>query len=298
MKSLDVLSKPNLTHIQSFYAVAKHGSLRAASRAGGGSLATLSRHITALEKKLKVVLFDRRGEGFFLTQNGTKLFEYANEVEIAGARFVVAANAQDDSVSGTVCISASPNVANFMLPKILSKMNRKLPKISVDLVATSDTSNLLLREADIAIRMFRPTQATLFAKKVGDISLGAYASNDYLTNRGLPRTIGDLENHDIIGQGVDDHVSDKLKEIGINIKPNFYRYQCNDSIVCWSMVVAGCGNSLCQNTYAATDKRVKRVLPPLEIKLPVWLVSHAELKTNGRVRTVFDFLSSEMRNIQ
>ena len=294
MKSLDAFSKPNLTHIQSFYVVAKHGSLGAASRAGGGSLATLSRHITALEKELKVILFDRRGDGFYLTQNGAKLFDYATEVEIAGARFVVAANAQDDSVSGTVRISASPNVANFILPGIFSKMNKKLPKISVDLVATSDTTNLLLREADIAIRMFRPTQATLIAKKVGEISLGAYASIDYLTNRGFPRTIDDLENHDIIGQGGDWHVSDKLKEIGINIGPNFYRYQCNDSIVCWSMVVAGCGISLCQNNYAATEKRVKRVLPPVEIKLPIWLVSHAELKTNGRIRSVFDFLSSEI----
>ena len=132
-------------------------------------------------------------------------------------------------------------------------MNKKLPKISVDLFATSDTTNLLLREADIAIRMFRPTQATLIAKKVGEISLGAYASIDYLTNRGFPRTIDDLENHDIIGPSGGWHVTDKLKEIGINIGPNFYKYQCNDSIVCWSMVLAGCGISLCQNNYAATE---------------------------------------------
>ena len=298
MPAIDAVSKPNLTHIQSFYVVAKHGSLGAAARAGGGSLATLGRHITALEQELKVILCDRRGNGFFLTQNGAKLFDYANEVEIAGARFAVAANVRDDSVSGTVSISASPNVANFNLPKILSKMNKELPKISVNLVATSDTTNLLLREADIAIRMFRPTQATLIAKKVGDISLGAYASNDYLTNRGFPRTIGDLENHDIIGIDDDDHVSNKLKEIGINIGPDFYKYQCNDSIICWSMVMAGCGISLCQNYHAATEERVKRVLPTLEIKLPVWLVSHAELKTNGRVRSVFDFLSSEMGKLK
>ena len=297
-ESLDASSKPNLNHIQSFYVVAKHGSLGAAARAGGGSLATLGRHINALEKELNVILFDRRGNGYFLTQNGAQLFDYANEVEIAGARFVVAANARDDSVSGTVSISASLNVANFILPKILSKMNKKLPKISINVIATSDTTNLLLREADIAIRMFRPTQATLIAKKVGDVSLGGYASNDYLTNRGFPQTIGDLANHDMIGIGDDDHVSDKLKEIGINIGPDFYKYRCNDPIVCWSMVVAGCGISLCQNYYAATEERVKRVLPTLEIKLPVWLVSHAELKTDGRVRSVFDFLSSEMGKLQ
>ena len=57
---------------------------------------------------------------------------------------------------------------------------------------------------------------------------------------------------------------------------------------------SGCGISLCQNYYAATEERVKRVLPTVEIKLPIWLVSHAELKTDGRVRSVFDFLSSEM----
>lgn len=298
MKLLDAASKPNLNHVQSFYVVAKHGSLGAAARVSGVSLATLGRHITALEKELKVILFDRRSNGLFLTQNGAKLFDYANEVRIAGARFAVAASARDNSVSGTVSISASPNVANFILPKILSKMNKELPKISVNLVATSDTTNLLLREADIAIRMFRPTQATLIAKKVGDVSLGAYASNDYLTNRGLPQTIGDLENHDMIGIEDDGHLSNWLNEIGINIGPDFYKYQCNDSIICWSMVMAGCGISLCQNYHAATEERVKRVLPTLEMKLPIWLVSHTELQTNGRVRSVFDLLSSEMNKLQ
>ena len=83
MESLNAVSKPNLAHIQSFYVVAKHGSLGAAARAGGVSLATLGRHITALEKELKVLLFNRRGNGFFLTKNGAQLFDYANEVEIA-----------------------------------------------------------------------------------------------------------------------------------------------------------------------------------------------------------------------
>ena len=83
MRAINAASTPNLTHVQSFYVVAKHGSLGAAARASGGSLATLGRHITALEKELKVILFDRRGNGFFLTQNGAKLFDYANEVEIA-----------------------------------------------------------------------------------------------------------------------------------------------------------------------------------------------------------------------
>ena len=80
MGLLDAVPKPNLVHIQSFYVVAKHGSLGAAARAGGSSLATLGRHINALEKELNVILFDRRGNGYFLTQNGAQLFDYANEV--------------------------------------------------------------------------------------------------------------------------------------------------------------------------------------------------------------------------
>ena len=298
MRSPLAVGRPNLTHIQPFYAVAKHGSLGAAARADGGSLATLSRHITALENELNVILFDRRGDGLSVTQTGAQLFDYAKEVQIAGARFAGAASGQNESISGTVRISASPNVANFILPNILSKLNEEPPKVSADLVVTADDSNLLLREANIAIRMFRPFQSSLIAKKVGDISLGAYASNDYLTNRGIPRTLDDLGNHDFIGDDGGDHVNKKFKEMGLNIGPDFFRYRCNDSIVCWSIVLAGCGIGLCHNHYAAIENRVQRVLLEVpEIKLPVWLVSHSELRTSGRVRAVFDFLGSNLTRL-
>jgi DNA-binding transcriptional LysR family regulator len=121
------LRTPKLTYIQSFCAVAKHGSIAAAVRAEGSSLPTLSRHISALEADLGVTLFDRRGDGLALTQTGVRLFEHAEDVSKAAARFAVAASGQDDQIAGTVRITASRAVANFMLPDILAKLGDAQP---------------------------------------------------------------------------------------------------------------------------------------------------------------------------
>ena len=71
---------PNLTHIQSFYAVAREGSIAAATSAGAGTRATLSRHIGSLESEMSVTLFKRVGDGLSLTQTGADLFQLAGEI--------------------------------------------------------------------------------------------------------------------------------------------------------------------------------------------------------------------------
>lgn len=160
---------------------------------------TLSRHITALELDLGVSLFDRRGDGLALTQTGVRLFEHTEDVSKAAARFAVAASGHDDQIAGNVRITASRAVANFMLPDILAKLGSAQPYIVIEVVATNASSNLLMREADIAVRMFRPTQANLIAKKIGELQLAPFATSEYLAARGPPQTIDDLHGHDIIG---------------------------------------------------------------------------------------------------
>lgn len=295
MRKATSITSAHLPQIQSFYAVAKHGSLGAAARAGGGSIPTLSRHITMLERDFNITLFDRRGDGLALTETGTKLYEHAAAVQTAGLQFSAAAAGTANDVSGTVRISASRHFANFILPDVLCRLGDSKPELDVELVVTDVTSNLLMREADIAVRMHRPEQTSLFAKKVGEVALGAYASREYVARNGEPNSLAELKKFDVIGDAGSPQINAELSKLGLDIADGFFRYVCDDPSVAWRLVLAGCGIGLGYITQADRDDRVKRVLADApELTRSVWLVSHAELKTSAKVRAVYDVLSEEL----
>lgn len=289
---------PNLAYIQSFSAVALAGSLAAATRAGANSPATLSRHIAALEAELNVTLFERRGDGLELTQTGTNLFEHAKIVERSANEFALAAAGQEQEVSGPVRVSATVGIASFYMPDLMAKLSVKKPKIRIELVSKSEPPNLLKREADIAIRTFMPTQENLFVRKVGEAKFGAYASQTYIERRGIPISITDLKDHDLIGE---DHgintFKTSLQAIGLNLANNSFSFRCDDYLVAWNLLVAGCGIGLTHVDKGDAEPRVERILPDYQISLPVWLSSHRELKTSSRVRYVYDFIAKELSKL-
>ena len=286
----------NLSHIQSFHAVALAGSLAAAVRAGMGSQATLSRHIASLEEELRVTLFERRGDGYALTQTGERLLEHAENINNAANGFEIAATEQEQGAGGTIRITASRGVAGSIFPDILATLAMKEPEIEVEIVPSDKTANLLMREADIAIRMFRPTQANLFACKIGDLQFGAYASTAYINRCGAPESLDDLKNHDLIGEDQNDQLRQAFKSLGVDMPKNAFRFRCDDITLAWKLVLAGCGVGVAQTRLGDATPHIKRILSNLpEIGLPVWLVSHSELKTNPRVRRVYDLLAYELR---
>jgi len=287
------LSIPKLAYIQAFSAVAKHGSITAAARSDGRSLQTLSRHIAALEADMGVILFDRRSDGLALTKIGANIFEHAEEVVIAAASFVRAASDQNIAVAGTIRVTASKTIASFLMPDTFADFSKAQPEIKVELAVTNETVNVLLREADITVSMSPPAQQlNLIFKKIGELELAVFAATDYLTRRGSPRSLADLQGHDIIGQ---DGSQVDFRAMGVPIGPNFFRFNCDDQTVTWQMIAAGCGIGLGHLRMGMANPRVQRLLPEIPIiKVPVWLTAHAEIGTNLRLRTVFDFLSDSL----
>ncbi len=286
---------PKLQLIQSFARVAEHGSLAATVKALGGSPATLSRHIAALEADLGVTLFERQGTGLSLTETGASLYTYATDLTQAAHRFVSVAAGQDQAIFGTVRISASKGVAGFLLPPILAGLARAEPEIDIELVPTDTEANLLLREADIAIRMFRPKQSNLIARKLGVLRFGLFASKDYLSLHGTPVDVADLHNHDLIGGDADDQVLQGLQSIGSSIVQKDFRYRCDDRFTAWQLLTAGCGIGVAHLSQGLSDTGLVRVLPSIPpMELPVWLTSHSELKTNARVRRTFGFIADHL----
>ncbi|MEO0982266.1 MAG: LysR family transcriptional regulator [Pseudomonadota bacterium] len=283
------------TLLKSFTLVAEHGSFTAAAKAGGGSQPTLGRHIAALEADLGVVLFNRAGGGLTLTETGVDLLEHARAMADAAGRLSLAAEGRSEALAGSVRITASQIVASFVLPQILTALRIAEPEIDIEVVASDRTENLLQREADIAVRMYRPVQADVIARKVGDMRLGLFAARDYLNRRGEPTGFDDLERHDFVGYDRSDLMIKGFRAAGVDVDRDFFPFRSDDQVVCWQMVVAGFGIGANQIAIGEAEPRVARVLPDVDIPpLPIWLTAHAELKTSRRVRRVFDFLAEAL----
>ncbi|MEM7214072.1 MAG: LysR family transcriptional regulator [Pseudomonadota bacterium] len=284
--------------LQSFVAVAKHGSLSTAAVAVRTSQPTMSRHISMLEEKTGHRLFERSKSGVELTTAGAELLEHANRMADAAAKFQIASEGREEAFAGTVRITASRIVSTFILPAVLTRLRLVEPGIGIELTASDQTENLLHREADIAVRMFRPTQPDMITRKVTELELGAYAASSYLERRGEPRCLDDILEHDVIGYDRSTLIIDGFREHGVKVDRDFFVFRSDDQVVCWNMVVAGYGIGFNQAVIGDMEPRVKRIdQAGIVGAMPVWLTAHSALKSNPRIRRVYDFLADELRKI-
>lgn len=283
------------TLVRSFLAALEQGSLLGASRMVRASQPTIGRHIAELESQLGVVLFERTGRGLRPTETALGLAEAARVMESGADQMVRSVSSADASIAGTVRITASQPVACFLLPPLLAQMRLVLPDVQVELVASNAVSNLLRREADIAVRMVQPKQATLIVKRVGKVTVKACAHQDYLRRRGVPRQPTDLLLHDLIGSDQNDEILKGFASMGFPVKRENFGYRSDDLIATWTAVRAGLGIGFVSDYQIRSEPSVVAVLPMLKIPpLPVWLTVHRELRTSGRIRAVYDFLSQEI----
>ena len=282
----------NWNLIPSFLAAHEHGSLLAAARALGTSQPTVGRHVAELETQLGSVLFERTGRGLAPTPAGQRLAEAARAMETGALALLRSVNHTKATLEGTVRISASQPVASALLPPVFARMRQALPGISVELVASNAVSNLLRREADIALRMVRPNQSSLIAKRIGSVELGACAHRDYLRRCGTPQKPTDLLQHVLIGFDRLPDIQQGLSGMGMSIAQDRFGLRTDDLMAYWGAVRAGLGIGFVANYLMREDPAVQSVLPQLRIpSLPIWLTVHREIRTSARIRAVYDFLA-------
>jgi DNA-binding transcriptional LysR family regulator len=285
----------NWALIQSFLATMEHGSLMGAARATGVSQPTLGRHIAELESQLNLLLFERTGRGLQPTSHALALAEAARAMHAGAADFSRLALGAGQSVQGNVRLSASQPVAFHLLPPILARMRQALPQVSVELVVNNSVSNLLLREADIALRMVRPEQSSLIARQIGQVRVRAFASRDYLQRRGTPQVPKDLEQHDLIAGDTNTEIQQGFEAMGYPVSELHFGLRTDDLNVQWAAVRAGLGICFMGEYHSASDPNIAAVLPMIALPvLPVWLTVHRELRTSARIRAVYDFLADEV----
>jgi DNA-binding transcriptional LysR family regulator len=282
----------NWNLVPAFLAAHEHGSLLAAARALGSSQPTVGRHISELEAQLGTVLFERTGRGLAPTPAGLRLAEAARAMESGALALLSSVGTSRSTLEGTVRISASQPVACVLLPPLLAQMRQTLPGIQVELVASNAVSNLLRREADIALRMVRPVQASLVARRIGQVGLSACAHRDYLARRGTPAEPADLLQHDLVGNDQVMDIPRGFAALGHDVPRERLVLRTDDLMAYWSAVRAGLGIGFVADYLLRTDPAVQRVLPQLRIPpLPIWLTVHREIRSSARIRAVYDFLA-------
>ncbi len=281
------------TLVQAFVAVAETGSLSAAARQLGQSQPTLGRQIRAVETAFGNSLFIRQPRGLLLNDTGAALLPMAQEMRDAARRLTLMAAGQSTSLKGVVRITASMVFSQYYLPEIIAQIRQKEPLIEIDLVPSDSTENLLFREADIAIRMYRPTQDDVVARKLGEIKTGLFASRAYLDRRGEPRIINDMGQHDFVGFDRSNLIIDAMRGYGIPATRDSFPIRCDQQAVYWELVRAGCGIGGMQIKIAQRDPNMVQILTGLAMQnMPVWLAATSVLRQTPRIRRVYDLLAA------
>ena len=284
--------------VQSFLAALDQGSLLGAARVLHASQPTIGRHIAELESQLGVVLFERTGRGLLPTASALRLAESARAMEAGAHQMSRSVSGAEAGVRGTVRITASQPVACVLLPPLLARMRQALPEVQVELVASNEVTNLLRREADIALRMVRPDQASLVAQRIGMVTLGAYAHRDYLRRKGTPKQPLDLLQHELVGHDRHDEIQQGFAAMGYPVERAHFAFRTDDLMAYWEALRAGLGIGFVARYLARTDPSVVAVLPMLPLpELPIWLTVHREIRTSQRIRAVYDFLAQEVPGV-
>ncbi len=289
-----VTSTTSWDDLRIFLAMFRGGSQKAAAKRLGVAHTTIGRRLTALEAALGARLFDRTPNGIALTPIGAALLPRAERVEaevIAAERELRGADAK---LEGPVRVTAGDGLVHYVILPALSDLKREHPGIAIELRADTRDLDLSRREADVAVRLSRPKEASLVARRLGGMRFALYASRAYLDRRGVPRTLGDLAAHDFIGF---DASLDQLPQV------RWLRKALGSSGPRWSVrattttaqalaCVDSQGIALLGTFLAAREPRLVPVLPRAATPTrDMWLVVHEDMRRNARVAAVVEWLT-------
>src|SRR6056297_591318 len=280
---------------RAFLVTAEEGSLAAAARSMGTTQPTLGRQVAALESEIGFDLFYRRGRGLELTPNGIKLLEHVRLMGDAANQFSLSASGKSDVIEGDVSITASELLSTFMLPPMIKALRELEPGIELEIHSTNEQRDINRREADIAIRSVRPTQPGLIAKRLCSVRGHLYAAKSYLKQLGDPPTIDELNKAHFIDTEKSGRLITLLNSQGFSLTRKNFPVVSNSHNVQWEMVKQGMAISATVEEIGDNEPMVERVVIsnlPL-ISMDLWIVTHNELRTNLRIRRVFDFMVSE-----
>lgn len=283
-------------HYRSFLSVVRRGSLSAAARELRLTQPTLGRHIAALERDTDGKLFTRSQSGLRPTEAALALVPHAEAMAAAAEALQRAASGEAKTARGVVRITASEIVGVEILPPILTTFRETHPEIDIELSLSNLNQDLLRREADIAVRMAKPVQKALIARKIGEIEIALFAHRRYLARHGMPKNLDDVARHTIIGFDADDYAVRGVKTFGIKLSREIFALRSDSDHAQLAALRAGFGIGGAQVRVAERDPNLVRLpFDAFSMALPVWLVMHEDLRDTRRVRLLYEHLAEGLR---
>jgi DNA-binding transcriptional LysR family regulator len=243
---------------------------------------------------LGVALFTRSPQGLTPTELGQELVAHAQAMAAATAALRRAATGSNHDVRGVVRITCSEVVGAEVLPAILADFRQRHPGIVIELSLSNQAEDLLRKDADIAVRMLRPVQGALVARRIGHIPLGLHAHRRYLKARGQPENLAELSQHALIGF---DRETPALRAIRSSLPfgREDFSLRTDSDLAQLAAIRAGYGIGVCQCAIARRDRNLVHVLPKaFALDLDTWLVMHEDLKANRRIRLLFEHLAQAL----
>jgi len=284
---------PSWDELRTFVEVARDGSLSGAARRLGLTQPTVGRHIDALEAALGLTLFTRSPRGLTPTPAALALGPHAEAMAAAAAALGRAASGEATADRGAVRVTASDVIGCEVLPPILAAFHAAHAGIAIELALTNRTEDLARHDADIAVRMVRPTQRGLAARRIGTSRIRLYAHRDYLARFGEPRSLADLRRHCVIGFDRDNRTFRGAGDFGKSTRREDFGFRCDNDLAQLAALRAGVGIGGCQDNIARRSADLVPVLPNVvQFAMEVWLVMHEDLKATRRVRLLFDHLAA------
>lgn len=285
--------EPGWEHYRTLLAVIREGSLSAAARALGLTQPTVGRHVDALEDALGIALFTRSQGGLVPTESALALVPHAEAMASAAEALRRTASGEAEEDRGTVRITASEMIGTEVLPAMLTRFREAHPRITIEVMLSNRSEDLLQREADIAIRMIRPTQGALLAKKIGVVGIGLHGHRDYIARHGAPTTQEEAFKHPLIGYDREPSVR-RLKGTDVDLSRDMFAYRSDSDIAQFAALKAGFGLGMCQFPLAKKHPDLMPVMPgQFGFELDIWVVMHEDHKTSLRMRLMFDHLAQE-----
>ncbi len=282
-------AEPGWELYRSFLEVVRERSLSGAARKLSLTQPTIGRHIDALEQALGISLFTRSPAGLSATPGASALVPFAEAMASAASALARVASGEAEEERGAVRVTASEMIGAEVLPAVLVAFREAHPQIDVELVLSNRSQDLLRRDADIAVRMIKPTQGALMARKIGTVHLGLHAHPRYLKAHGAPRSVEELRDHALIG--FDTTVSvQRLPKLSFPLTRDLFAFRCDSDIAQYAALRAGFGIGLCQLPLARRDGLVGLLPGVLAFELGMWVVMHKNLKSSRRMRLMFDHL--------
>ena len=285
-------------HMRAFHATALTGSLSAAARRLGLTQPTLSRQVAALEAALGVALFERLGRRLTLSATGAELLEHIRPMAEAAQLVALAADGRVQEVSGQVSIAATDTYSAYILPAIIERIRREAPQLSIVVVASNERSDLHRRDADIAVRHIGPDRPGLIGQHLRDTEAHFYATDAWLTRNGMPARLADVPVTELVALSDAGRFAAFLEGLGAAVHPGDFRLLANSAVVIWEMVKRGMAVAPMLREIGERTPAVRRILPEVApIRVPIWLITHAKLRSSPRIRLVHDILAEELARI-